>query len=226
MKTRKLISLIIGFSLVQVLSQSLSAQILIEDPARPQKRAQVGEKAARGYFEDRESTQSKSSSRGPAQAGTRYLSLHFGSFINDKQYRWGDRDRQEDVGELIAGLDYRMGQWTQSMDLLLRAELVSYDIDNENPLKLSLMPVVTFPDLEGGFPLYFGAGAGVGVFFRQLENESDLSFDYNLLAGVRFPEMFEGGGLIFETGLKGQVHILSSGQFSGVYLTVGGVFSF
>lgn len=224
MRLHRNICLILSF----LIANTSLAQILIEDPSRPRRTAraqdaEVGEKAARGYFKDRSEAESP---RGPSSSGERYMALHFGTFLNDKQYRWGDRDRTEDVGELIFGVDYRMGQWTSSMDLLLRADLVSYDIDEENPLKLSLMPVVTFPDVEGNFPLYFGAGVGVGVFFRQLDNESELSFDYTVLAGVRFPEMFETGGLIFETGLRSQVNLLSSGQHSGVYVTVGGVFNF
>jgi hypothetical protein len=205
-----------------------SAQILIEDPSRPKRTAQnsaakVGEGAARGYFKER-STQSASS--GGVDLGERYLALHIGTHISDKQYRWGSQDKSEDVGQVILGVDYRMGQWSKSMDLLLRANLIAFDLDQENPLKLSLMPVITFPDLEGGFPLYFGAGAGAGVYFRQLDNESELSFDYILLSGVRFLNIFENGGLLFEVGYRGQVFLLSSGQHTGVYLTVGGAFSF
>ena len=223
MKSRTFLTLIV----TSIVATGSGAQILIEDPYRPRRMAEskpeVGEKAARKYFEERESSKSE---RSPSNEGSRYLALHFGPFLNDKQYRWGDKDRSEDVGQLIFGVDYRMGQWTSSMDLLLRADLISFDIDEENPLKLSLMPVVTFPDVEGNFPLYFGAGAGVGVFFRQLDDESELSFDYALLTGVRFPELFESGGLIFEAGYRGQVFLLSSGQHTGVYVTVGGVFNF
>ena len=202
---------------------SASAQILIEDPERPRRTAEVGEKAARKYFQAREG--GKKAARRAVDAD-RFMALYFGGFVSDKQHRWGRQEREEDVGEVIFGVDYRVGEWVSSMDMMLRAELLSYELDDENPLLLNLMPIVTFPDFKGGFPLYFGAGAGVGVFFRQLENESDLSLNYNVLAGVRFPELFEKGGLMLETGLLGHVHVLSSGQFSGVYLKVGSVFAF
>src|SRR5690606_9809031 len=156
----------------------------------------------------------------------RYLSIHVGTYINDRQYRWGDRDRADDVGEAMLGVTYRFGEWSRSMDFLFRAELNSYEIDGESPLKLTLMPIIAFPDARSDFPLYFGAGAGLGIFFEQVENESDLSFDYALIIGGRFLDLWDGGGLMVETGLKGQVNLLSSGQHDGVYLAAGGIFEF
>jgi hypothetical protein len=88
------------------------------------------------------------------------------------------------------------------------------------------MPIIAFPDARSNFPLYFGVGAGLGIFFEQIGDESDLSFDYAVITGLRFPDLFPWGGLILETGLKGQVNLLSSGQHDGVFLSVGTVFIF
>jgi hypothetical protein len=233
--------------------ESAQAQILLEDPTNKNTRPlpssrfaeneedevvyekpKVGKSAATDYFKARKKVATESGlgtestpKRTMAATGERILGLHLGTFINDKQYRWGDRKKSEDPGELIAGVTYRIGEWTSSMDLNFRTEIITYEIDGEKPLKLVVGPLVTFPDARGDFPLYFGAGVGVGIFFEQVGDESDLSLDYSLIIGTRFWDLFpDGGGLFIETGLKGEVHLLSSGQQEGVFLTAGGIFTF
>lgn len=195
--------------------------------ARQEGQPRVGKAAAMDYFKTREANRSEDQSgRSVASERDRVLMLYLGTFINDKAYRWGSLSRQEDVGKGIFGVNYRVGEWRKSMDLYFRAEFTSYEIDDEKPLKFSVMPIVTFPDVRSDFPLYFGAGLGPGIFFKQTGDESDLALDYALLIGARFLDIFETGGLFFETGLKGQVHLLSSGQHDGVFLSGGGIFSF
>lgn len=238
-KLNKSLLLVVGLMLLFVFAGA-RAQILIEDPSNKMTSSsgvsasdeavnrEVGEGAATEYFKKREqrSTQRSESTRDLASGGVRVLMLHVGTFINDRAYRWGSRSRVEDPGQANIGVTYRIGEWKNSMDLFFRAEVISYEIDNERPVKLSLMPIVAFPDSRSSFPLYFGAGAGVGIFFKQAGDESDLSADYALLVGARFPEMFDNGGLFFETGLKGQIHLVSSGQQDGVFLAAGYMFSF
>jgi hypothetical protein len=198
----------------------------------PAEKHNSGEGAARQYFLERKQRgTSMGGARAPSSvggggSGSRYMALQAGTFVNDKQYRWGNKDHASDVGDLILSVSYRMGQWQNSMDLLLRTEFTTYDIDGQSPKKLSILPVITFPDVESDFPLYFGAGAGAGIFFKQVNSESDLSLDYQLIVGGRFLNMWENGGLVVETGLKGSVFLASSGQFNGVFITAGAGFTF
>lgn len=208
------------------------AQILLEDGAgeavvQPQA-PRTGEGAARQYFTDRNSggasTDAASDSYG--SSGVRYMAIQFGTFMSDTQHRWGVLSREDDVGDLTLGVTYRFGEWVNSMDLMGRIEYQTYDIDTEKPKKLSVLPMISFPDARSGFPLFFGAGAGLGIFFDQAPDESELSVDYQIVGGVRFMNMFPSGGLIVETGLKGHFHLLGSGQFSGTFVSVGGAFTF
>lgn len=188
---------------------------------------EVGEGAARQYFRKRQN--SDSTSRPMVQAtepGARYMAIQIGSFVNDTAYRWGDNRKEEDVGETIFGVSYRIGEWVNSADLLARIEYTQYDVNGETAKKLSFMPIISFPDAKSGFPLYFGGGGGVGIFLKQLSDESSLSLDYNIHAGARFMNMFQNGGVLIETGLKGHFHLVGSGQFDGVYVSVGGAFTF
>lgn len=169
---------------------------------------------------------SKYMNRKVASSADRYLAIHVGGFANSEAYRWGEADSWNDKAKTNLGVSYRVGEWTSSMDLLFRAEMLTYSFDNEKPVKLSFMPVVTFPDSRSEFPLYFGAGIGGGVFLKQVSGGSSLSLDYNLIIGSRFFNVIESTGLLFETGLKGHVHLLSSGQFNSTYISAGAVFAF
>jgi hypothetical protein len=116
-------------------------------------------------------------------------------------------------------------QWS-GFDVNIKADFTEYEVDEVRPTKMSAMPLLTFPRSDSGFPLYFGFGAGLGVFFTQVEAESNLSFDYQLIAGVRFINLSGRFGLFFEYGLKNHLHLLSDGQVNGTFLSGGAVFSF
>ncbi|MCB0350344.1 MAG: hypothetical protein KDD38_04115 [Bdellovibrionales bacterium] len=213
---------------VLFLSLSSHAQILVEDPEGGAVEApRVGRGAATDYFKKREAVREEREDRPVRYDSERILMLDVGTFVNDKAYRWGSQKKINDPGRAMLGVTYRMGEWRNSMDLYIRAELMTYRVDDMTPVKLSLMPIIAFPDVRSEFPLYFGAGIGAGVFFKQVGDESDLSLDYALIIGARFADVFSSGtGLFLETGLKGQVHLLSSGQQDGVYVSTGAIFSF
>lgn len=192
----------------------------------------TGKKAADQYFKKRKSSRvnrhqpPRVTSRTPAAVGApRYLSLHFGTFFSEETYKWG-HENKDDVGKFTAAVSYRIGEWTNSMDLLFRADFISYQVDDEKPYKISLLPMITFPDANSEFPLYFGGGVGLGVFFKQVGDESSLSLDYQLVAGGRFFNVLDGIGLSIEGGMKNQLHLLSDGQHQGVFASIGTVFAF
>lgn len=115
------------------------------------------------------------------------------------------------------------------MDLNLRIDFIQYKISGtgeQKPLKMSIIPLITFPDASSKFPLYFGFGVGPGVFFRQTDNEASLALDYQLIAGARFFDVFENAGFFIETGLKNHLQLWNAGQFNGTFLSAGAVFSF
>lgn len=188
--------------------------------SKAESQPRVGRQAAQKYFENRSPS---SSSSGPSD---HFLALHFGRYMNSQAYEWGERGKQEDIGENTIGLTYRVGEWENSMDLNLRIDFNEYKIGEERPLKMTLMPLLTFPDASSRFPLYFGFGAGLGVFFKQLQDESTIAFDYQLLMGARFFNVYENTGFFIETGLKNHLQILTSGQFNGTFLSAGAVFTF
>lgn len=193
----------------------------------PQRRSnnKTGKDKAKTYFQRHnapETMRSNASSGGPAP---RYLAIHLGRMFADQGYSWGKRDQSE-IGNLNAGVTYRIGEWVNSMDLNLRIDYTSYTLAEGSARKLSVGTVVTFPDANSQFPLYFGGGLGAGIFIKQLSNESVLAFDYQLLAGARFLNLYNNIGVMAEAGIKNHVFLLSDGQYNGVFFNVGAVFAF
>lgn len=180
---------------------------------------QVGRDAAAKYFQKRAPSEWTGST-------DHYLALHFGKFMSSQSWEWGQNGRQDNVGSGSVGVTYRLHEWNNSADFGVRIDFNEYDVAGEKPLKMSLMPVLAFPDASSRFPLYFGAGAGLGVFFKQHKDESPLSFDYQLFMGARFFNVVGNTGFFIETGMKNHLLLSSSGQFNGVFLTGGAVFTF
>ena len=228
-------SLMIVVGLFSGLSSEAQIEVSDEEMARKAREIETGKDAASKYFIHRRQSASNQSQqpaasatqRAPAQVGSqqRYLALHIGSFIDDDAYKWGG-PHQENVGRLNTGVTYRIGEWTGSMDLLFRGDFTTYNLPGGRPQKLSLLPIIAFPDAASQFPLYFGAGAGLGVFFKQLDGESALSFDYQIIVGARFFDVIDRVGFTIETGVKNHILLLSDGQFNGVFLSLGTVFQF
>lgn len=185
----------------------------------------VGRKAASKYFRPRaEDQESRSIANEPV--GERYLALHIGSYLETEAFYWSGSQKLNDVGRLTMGVTYLLGEWISGVDLHFRADLNSYELNEHKALKLTFMPVLIFPDAKSHFPLYFGAGVGPGIFFRQVGDESPIALDLQLFAGWRFLNLAENIGFFIETGLKNHVHLLSDGQLNGVYLALGSVFTF
>lgn len=195
----------------------------------------VGRQAAAKYMSpkrpdeaDTENENEASHDRSPAAAGSgdHYLALHVGWFVNDNAYKWGAPDNQTNVGRYNFGVTYRFGEWVNSMDLLFRFDVSKINLAEGGVTKFSILPIVTFPDASSRFPLYFGAGLGLGVFGTQIAGESALSIDYQLLAGARFFNVWDQTGLFVEGGIKNHLFLLSDGQFNGTFIATGLVFTF
>lgn len=186
----------------------------------------VGRKAASKYFEKDVAPERRPSAQGSGSGPSeRLLMLAVGTHLNSTSYAWKGGDKRTEIGRASYGVTYLLDEYW-GMDLNLRVDFNEYKLDEVRATKFSVLPLLTFPRMETRFPLYFGFGAGGGVFFQQVEQESSLAFDYQLVAGARFLDMFNNFGFFVELAMKNHLHILSDGQLNGSTLTVGGVFTF
>lgn len=202
-------------SLVIVASFQVLADRAFADPV-------VGREAATGYFKPVNNDENRSS----GGSKDHYMALHIGKLVNADAWKWGNNKKTKDVGSATVGVTYRVKEWMDTTDFLIRIDFNEYDIDGEKPQKLSFLPMILFPEAASEFPLYFGAGLGMGVFFKQLDGESSLSIDYQMVVGIRFFDVFENVGLFLESGLKNHIQLTDDGQVNSSYISTGALFSF
>lgn len=222
--------LFILMALVISIAVASKAKADVKPPVLMQEEGEVvGRKAAEKYFkkgtEPENSDSGRSRSENPGSA-THFMAIHIGTFFNDESFSWGGTRNVEGPGDFGFGVSYRMGEWANSMDLLFRAEWLSFELPEGDASKLSFSSMVQFPEVSSGFPLYFGLGLGLGVFTKQISDESDISLDYQLVAGGRWFNLYRSVGLVTEVGLKNHLLIFSSGQFNSLFFSVGTVFTF
>jgi hypothetical protein len=227
---------------VSVMASSAQAQSLDNDqgaielggssPSTPSTAPQsgqphVGRKAAEKYLSPAPN-QAKTDDRREVRDSdaSHFLAVHIGTYVSDTAYQWGSPATQNNVGKWTFGLTYKVGEWVNSMDLLMRVDLSSYTLNDGSATKISFLPLITFPDVASRFPLYFGVGAGLGVFAVQFDGKSPLSLDYEVVAGARFFDVFKNTGFFVEAGLKNHFLLLSEGQFNGTFVAIGSVFLF
>lgn len=205
-----------------ILSFFLTSTLMLSQAHADQPR--VGRKAAAKYFEGDHSSEDRSTASSSSNSGISHLlMLDIGAFVNSQAYNW--QEGGSSAGRASYGLTYLMDTWA-SMDVNLRIDFNEYQLEGIHPIKMSILPLLTFPMAESRFPIYFGAGAGPGIFFKQASGYSNLSLDYQLVVGVRFFDLYENLGAFTEFGLKNHILLTSGGQFNGTALTVGAVFTF
>ncbi len=194
--------------------------IFILGPVLAEEPQVVGRDVARKYFEGAAPKSEESPSR------NHYLALHFGRHLGSEVWDWNGAESNSDLAQSSMGVTYRLSEWEQVADKNLRVDFNEFRLGAERFYKISFLPIFTFPDANSEFPLYFGIGGGLGVFFRQSAGESSLSFDYQLIAGARFFNVYNTVGFFLEGGLKNHLHLLSNGQLNATFAALGLVFTF
>jgi hypothetical protein len=202
----------------------------VDDKGRPveggQREIPTGKRAADEYMrKDVDGPVSDSASGFKGGSDSHYLALHIGPYVDSQVHNWGVKSKDNE-GKWTTAVTYRVGEWVNSTDFLIRVGWQSVDINDTTTSKISLLPIIMFPDARAKFPLYFGAGLGLGVFLDQVDDESSLSLDYTILLGTRFFNVFDTMGLMLEVGIDNHIFLTSKGQFSGTYVALGTVFEF
>src|SRR5258705_87868 len=85
---------------------------------------------AQKYFEKHKGSSAPSRSPAAAEGGSsaHYLALHIGTYLDDQAYRWGNGN-QHKIGDVNIGVTYRLGEWINSADFLIRSEYSAYSLD-------------------------------------------------------------------------------------------------
>lgn len=188
----------------------------------------VGKKAAAKYFQARGSDSYEPSYPSTIEALTsddHFMAVGISSYTSSKAYNWGV-NRERDVAKTGLDVTYRLTQEYALFDEVIRLSFNTYDVANKDASKLSFLYGMTFPDATSKFPLYFGFAVGPGVFFKQIDGESEIALDYHMFLGLRLFNLLEQTGFFVEGGIKNHMHVTSDGQLNGTYFSAGAVFTF
>lgn len=156
----------------------------------------------------------------------RYLTFGISNYMSTDSYNWGQSGKEENVGKWGVDMTYRISDYNNLLDHAVRVSYTEYEPTGKRASKMSFLYAMTLPDAGSKFPLYFGFAVGPGIFFKQLSEESPLSLDYQLYAGLRLFNVFENTGFYVEGGLKNHLQLTSDGQINGTYISAGAVFTF
>ena len=198
----------------------------------------VGKKAAARYFQGENQSQNQSGTESqlpPVSRSTssidsvppegHYLTIGFSNYLNSDSYSWGPTG-EEKIGKWGVDMMYRLGLYSNTIDQALRVSYNEYEVQNQRTSKMSFLYAITLPDAGSQFPLYFGVAFGPGIFLKQIPNESSLSLDYQLYAGLRLFNIMDNAGFYVEGGLKNHLLLTSDGQLNGTFISAGAVFAF
>lgn len=210
----------IVFVLFLALASAASARTEVDEEGTSQ-----GEKEARKYFRKGPSTAFEKVVSASSDAD-HYLALHLGGYMSGDAYQWGGTPHVSNPGRLMAGLTYKIDSWSTLADWAVRADFIGYELPEGRTVQIALLPLLMFPDSKSQFPLYFGLGVGPGIFFSQLNAESFLALDYQIIGGARLFNLVGTAGFFLEAGVKNHLFLLSDGQLNGSFVTVGTVFVF
>lgn len=193
----------------------------------------VGKLAAARYFQGEKSAEKRgTAAEKEAEEGSskkltdHYMALGLGNFSNGTAYNWGQNGKEENVGKWGVDLTYRFSEQDYLFDEALRVSYVQYNPATQDVSKLSFLYALTLPEANSKFPIYFGVAGGLGIFMKQVDQESFISLDYQLYLGVRAFNLFDSVGLYVEGGMRNHLHITSDGQFNGTFLSLGTIFNF
>jgi hypothetical protein len=199
----------------------------------------VGRSAAARYFQlekknerrsmaanDTDSSYPTSSSSTGSHLKDHFMAIGFGTFSDATAYNWAHNGKETGMGKWGADLTYRFAEQEYLFDESLRISYNEYKPADQEASKLSILYAVTFPEASSKFPIYFGLAGGLGVYLKQIDQESLISFDYQLYLGLRAFNLFDSVGVYVEGGMRNHLHITSDGQFNGTFLSLGTIFNF
>jgi hypothetical protein len=231
-------------SVMKHLGLVLALSLFVQTPAHANA-PKVGRNAAAKYFQsgnkvgdsrfsqasEQEDEEASAPRRYPSTVESlsseqRYLAFGLSNYMSSDAYNWGMSGKEEGIGKWGLDMTYRVSEYNNLMDQAVRVSYTEFKPAGKRASKMSFMYALTLPDAGSKFPLYFGFAAGPGIFFKQLEDESSLSLDYQLFLGLRLFNLFESAGFYIEAGLKNHLQLTSDGQVNGNYISTGAIFTF
>ena len=127
----------------------------------------------------------------------------------------------------IIGFDQRLQDYPALGDLNIKTELNFITIQDKPVTVIQISPTFSTPDIRSGFPLYVGAGAGVGLSPDMIiESKMPLFLNAQIFSGIRFVDWYKNAGFKLEVNMKMETSLSELDLRLEVIGLMGLVFSF
>ena len=118
-------------------------------------------------------------------------------------YRESTERSFKPFSSFVLGFNRRLKEIPQLGDLNLQAAVISSQMATHRAVLLEITPRLTIPEIRTAFPLYVGAGLGLGFYPRYIIREQPfLSVNSQFFIGLRFFDLYYNLGFSAELNLK------------------------
>lgn len=130
---------------------------------------------------------------------TRIFSLSGGSDF----YRINSKRKFKPVSTVFLSFTQDIRELEKLGNLQLRASLATVKLERDTEISFELTPLLTFPEIQTSFPMYFGLGFGLGFYpFYIVQKKPSFSLHSPFLIGFRFFELYSNLGAGAELDLR------------------------
>ncbi len=160
----------------------------------------------------------------PARALTQKLFLYGGVSV----YREVKEKAMPPFSSFVFAFEQRLREFPKIGDLSLQIGVHSAKLlAGGRATAVELGPRFSLPSGKNSFPFYTGAGMGLGVFPRHIiKSKPALSFNFQMFAGLRFADLYENLGCLFELNLQMRAPFSDLQIYLDALLLGGLLFSF
>ena len=137
------------------------------------------------------------SSRSPKSSyqNSRFFSISYGMSF----YRTNAEKKLPPLSSTFLSFTQDIKHLNQLGNVQLRASVMISRLQKDIPVSIELTPLITFPELETAFPIYFGWGLGLGFYpYYVIEKKASFSLHSPFLVGFRLFELYSNLGLGLE----------------------------
>lgn len=143
---------------------------------------------------------------------------------------YGDNTEKKFKGRsfssFLMGFQQQIGSAPLLEDLYLKTEIQNFHLKRGRATQINITGAFSRPGWEKGFPVYVGAGGGLGFYpFHILKGRSFASLNAQFFTGLRLLNLYENLGLNLELSLHLHYPFSEQELYMDVFAGLGAFFS-
>lgn len=162
---------------------------------------------------------------GNGVSGHRGMVLYLGSSLYSDSA--GKNFKRKPFSSWILGFQQQIKEISNLGDFNLKTELQNFRLNAGRATQINITPVFSLPEMENGFPVYVGLGAGLGFYpYHILKGKPFFSLNTQFFVGLRLPNLYANLGLHAEMVLHMHIPFQDNRLYMDTIANLGIIFSF